>query len=64
MTLLHIYAFGSLCRGDVSLGSDVDLLAAVSGGQNELSRTMFSIYSHERLREIWRMETRSLGICI
>jgi Nucleotidyltransferase domain len=53
MKELHIYAFGSLCRGEVSPESDVDLLAAVSGGSNELKRSVFSIYSHRRLAEIW-----------
>jgi DNA-directed RNA polymerase subunit N (RpoN/RPB10) len=53
MSALHIYAFGSICRGEISAGSDVDLLAAVSGGQNDLDRCMFSIYSHLRLKEIW-----------
>lgn len=53
MKLLHTYAFGSLCRGEFTNGSDVDLLCAVSGGTNTLSREVFSIYSHSRLREIW-----------
>jgi predicted nucleotidyltransferase len=44
--LLHIYVFGSICRGEVAPGSDVDLLAISSGGGNDLSRSMFSIYSH------------------
>lgn len=52
--LLHIYAFGSICRGEVVPGSDVDLLAISSGGSNELSRSMFSIYSHSKIRTIWR----------
>ena len=50
---LHVYAFGSLCRGDISPASDIDLLAAVTGGANELSRSMFSIYSHRKLARIW-----------
>jgi len=49
---LHIYAFGSLCRGEISPASDIDLLAAVTGA-NELSRSMFSIYSHRKLARIW-----------
>lgn len=52
--LLHLYAFGSICRGEISDGSDVDLLAVTSGGANELSRSTFSIYSHEKIRQIWR----------
>src|SRR5262249_3267336 len=53
MNTLHIYVFGSICRGELSAGSDVELLAAVSGERNDLSRGMFSIYSHMRLRAIW-----------
>lgn len=52
--LLHIYAFGSICRGEIAPGSDVDLLAVSSGGSNDLSRSMFSIYSHSKIRTIWR----------
>ena len=51
--LLHIYAFGSICRGDVAPDSDIDLLAITSGGSNELSRSMFSIYSHSKIEKIW-----------
>ncbi|MCC0007705.1 MAG: nucleotidyltransferase domain-containing protein [Hyphomicrobiaceae bacterium] len=53
-SLRHIYAFGSLCRGEVAEGSDVDLLAIVTGGTNELSRSMFSIYSHKKIERIWQ----------
>jgi hypothetical protein len=51
---LHIYAFGSICRGEIVPGSDVDLLAISSGGGNDLSRSMFSIYSHSKIEAIWR----------
>jgi hypothetical protein len=53
MNAKHIYAFGSICRGQITAGSDIDLLAAVSGSQNEFDRSVFSIYSHSRLKEIW-----------
>ncbi len=52
--LLHIYAFGSICRGEIDPGSDIDLLAISSGGSNDLSRSMFSIYSHSKITEIWK----------
>ena len=52
--LLHIYAFGSICRGEIGPGSDIDLLAITTGGTNELSRSMFSIYSHSKIRRIWK----------
>jgi hypothetical protein len=50
---MHIYAFGSICRGDVSLGSDIDLLAVVQGHDPRFSPDDYSIYSYERIREIW-----------
>jgi hypothetical protein len=52
--LMHIYAFGSICRGEIAPGSDIDLLAITSGGTNKLSRSMFSIYSHSKIRRIWK----------
>jgi len=51
--MTHIYAFGSLCRGDVTRTSDVDLLAIVDGYDERFEPEMFSIYSYSRLREIW-----------
>jgi predicted nucleotidyltransferase len=50
---MHIYAFGSVCRGDVSPGSDVDLLAIVEGHDPRFSAQDYSIHSYERIREIW-----------
>lgn len=51
---LHIYAFGSVCRGDITPDSDIDLLAITTGATNKLSRSMFSIYSHSKIRHIWQ----------
>lgn len=51
---MHIYAFGSVCRGDVSLGSDVDVLAVVEGFDARFSPDSYSIYSYRRIREIWK----------
>lgn len=50
---LHIYAFGSICRGEIGPGSDIDLLAISSGDSNQLSRSQFSIYSHSKIQKIW-----------
>lgn len=50
---MHIYAFGSLCRGEVVPDSDVDLLAIVDHYDERLDKTLFSIYSYRRIREIW-----------
>jgi hypothetical protein len=50
---MHIYAFGSICRGDISLDSDVDLLALVEGRDPRLDPDKFSIYSYKRIQELW-----------
>lgn len=49
----HIYAFGSICRGDIQPSSDIDLLAVVDGYQEEFDTARFSIYSYERILELW-----------
>jgi nucleotidyltransferase-like protein len=51
---MHIYAFGSVCRGDVTKGSDADLLAIVNGHDSRFDPETFSIYSYERIKELWR----------
>lgn len=50
---MHIYAFGSVCRGEVTPGSDIDLLAVVSGVDRRFDPETYSIYSYGRLSEIW-----------
>lgn len=50
---MHIYAFGSVCRGDVSVGSDVDLLAIVESDDSRFDPNVYSIYSYKRIRELW-----------
>ena len=52
---MHIYAFGSICRGDVSVDSDVDLLALVDGRDSRLDPEKFSIYSYSRISELWAL---------
>jgi Nucleotidyltransferase domain len=51
---MHIYAFGSVCRGDISLGSDIDLLAIVEGHNSQIDPDTFSIYSYRRIHELWQ----------
>ena len=51
---MHIYAFGSICRGDISVDSDVDLLALVQGRDARLNPEKFSIYSYSRILELWK----------
>jgi predicted nucleotidyltransferase len=50
---MHIYAFGSICRGDIAADSDVDLLAIVNRHNPGISPDVFSIYSYERLKALW-----------
>ncbi|MFH0782887.1 MAG: nucleotidyltransferase domain-containing protein [Pseudomonadota bacterium] len=50
---MHIYAFGSICRGDISVDSDIDLLALVKGRDSRLNPNKFSIYSYVRIQELW-----------
>ena len=50
---MHIYAFGSICRGDLSVESDIDLLALVQGRDPRLNQDKFSIYSYRRISNLW-----------
>lgn len=50
---MHIYAFGSICRGDISPDSDIDLLALVEGRDSRLDPDKFSIYSYKRIQQLW-----------
>ena len=51
--MMHIYAFGSICRGDLSVESDIDLLALVQGRDPRLNQDKFSIYSYRRISNLW-----------
>jgi len=54
---MYIYAFGSICRGELDFYSDIDLLA-ISRKKNELSTLdphKFSLYSESRIKEYWKM---------
>lgn len=51
--MTHIYAFGSLVRGEVELDSDIDLLAITKGYDPKFDRNKYSIYSARRLRALW-----------
>ena len=50
---MHIYAFGSISRGDIQADSDVDLLAIVDEFDSRFSSDNYSIYSYSRLRDLW-----------
>ncbi len=51
---MHIYAFGSICRGDVDRMSDMDLLAIVEGFDNRFDPARFSIYGYPKMRKLWQ----------
>lgn len=51
---MHIYAFGSICRGEISRGSDVDLLAIINGYDARFDTETFSVYSYRRIQGLWR----------
>lgn len=50
---MHIYAFGSICRGEVDLFSDIDLLAIVNGRNHSFNPKNYSIYTYARIDELW-----------
>jgi hypothetical protein len=50
---MHIYAFGSICRGEIDLGSDVDLLACVDGPSPQIDKEKYSLYTYDRLSDLW-----------
>jgi hypothetical protein len=51
---MHLYAFGSVCRGEVDLDSDIDLLALVAEHDDRLDPAKYSIYSYKRMETMWR----------
>ena len=51
---MHIYAFGSIWRGEVDASSDIDLLTIVDGRDLRFDAEIFSIYGYSRIKAIWR----------
>lgn len=51
---MHIYAFGSICRGEVTPGSDIDILAITEGTDPRFDLETYSVYSYARLRRLWQ----------
>lgn len=49
----HLYAFGSVCRGEIDTASDIDLLACLSKPNSDYDPEKFSIYTNDRLKELW-----------
>ena len=50
---MHVYAFGSICRGEIALDSDIDLLALVQGHDDRFDPTKYSIYSYSKMGLLW-----------
>lgn len=50
---MHIYAFGSICRGEITKESDIDLLAISSNTESAMDESTFSSYSYEKIRKLW-----------
>lgn len=51
---MHIYAFGSVCRGEIDISSDIDMLAIVNGYDSRFNPSDYSIYSYERIHDLWK----------
>lgn len=51
---MHIYAFGSVCRGEIDPSSDIDMLAIVNGLDARFNPSDYSIYSYSRIDELWQ----------
>lgn len=49
----HFYVFGSVCRGETDPASDIDLLACLATPNPEIDPKKFSIYTYERLQQLW-----------
>lgn len=49
---MHIYVFGSLCRGELDKKSDVDILI-ISDNKFGSEYNKYSVYSYEKIRELW-----------
>lgn len=49
---MHIYVFGSLCRGELDNKSDIDVLI-ISDEKFGPEYNKFSVYSYEKIRELW-----------
>lgn len=51
---MHVYAFGSVCRGEIDFSSDIDMLAIVNGYDSRFNPSDYSVYSYERIHELWK----------
>ena len=51
---MHIYTFGSICRGEIDEYSDIDLLAITDSYDKRFNPNIFSIYSYFRITSLWK----------
>ncbi len=51
---MHIYAFGSICRGEIDKGSDIDILACIETGSMFEPIPSISTYDYRSLKELWQ----------
>ncbi len=50
---MHIYAYGSVCRGEIEQGSDIDALAIVDTRPERFDPAVFSVYPYRRISQLW-----------
>lgn len=50
---MHIYAYGSVCRGEVEQSSDIDALAIVDVRPERFDPTVYSVYPYRRMMQLW-----------
>jgi hypothetical protein len=51
---MHIYAFGSICRGEIDSQSDVDILVIGGEDTSRYDPSIYSVYSYDRMKELWK----------
>ena len=51
---MHIYAFGSICRGEIDSDSDLDILVIGGEDSSRYDPSMYSVYSYERIEQLWK----------
>lgn len=50
---MHIYVFGSTCRGEIDIYSDIDLLA-ITNKPNQFNKLLYSIYTQNKITDLWK----------
>lgn len=50
---MHVYAFGSVCRGEIDKYSDIDILLLKQTLVQQEHPAEFSVYSYEQLEKMW-----------